>query len=161
MTWIRLPEPVPILFLQSVPDRSSPFSILTIVSPGVINPFSSSECHAENHDRHFMKTWLPIEKNKIPIIEMPLHLGESKLSQNMNFTKAATSIVSSSYNQVKDDIYLVTKLQMLIAVFLHIPKIKHLTIFPDNIFCIGLSWGRVRPIFNKFLQPEIIGINCK
>jgi hypothetical protein len=50
------------------------------------------------HDRHFMKTWLPIEKNKIPIIEMPLHLGESKMSQNINFTKAATSIVSSSYN---------------------------------------------------------------
>jgi hypothetical protein len=98
MTRIRLPEPVPILFLQSVPDRSSPFSILTIVSPGVINPFSSSEYHAENHDRHFLKTWLPIEKNKIPIIEMPLHLGESKLSQNMNFTKAATSIVISSYN---------------------------------------------------------------
>jgi hypothetical protein len=62
---------------------------------------------------------------------------------------------------VKVDIYLVTKLQMLITAFLHIPKIKPLTIFPDNIFCTGLSWRRVRPIFNKFLQPEIIGISCK
>jgi hypothetical protein len=50
---------------------------------------------------------------------------------------------------------------MLIAAFLHISKIKPLTIFPDNVLCTGLPWGRVRPIFDKFLQPEIIGFSCK
>uniref|UniRef100_A0A0A9E4A9 Similar to NRPB1 (RNA POLYMERASE II LARGE SUBUNIT) n=1 Tax=Arundo donax TaxID=35708 RepID=A0A0A9E4A9_ARUDO len=73
------------------------------------------------HDGHFVKTRLPIEENKISIIEVPLHL--------------------------------VTKLQMLITAFLHISKIKPLTIFSDNIPCTCLPRGRMRPIFHKFFQP--------
>lgn len=67
MTWIRLPEPVPRLFLHSVPDRSSPFSILTIVSPGVMNPVSVSECQAENRIKFIclgiikLKTCFPVQ----------------------------------------------------------------------------------------------------
>jgi hypothetical protein len=50
---------------------------------------------------------------------------------------------------------------MLITAFLHISKIKPLTIFSDNVSCTSLPWGRVRPIFHKFLQPGIIGFNCR
>lgn len=47
ITCIRLPVEVPSAFLQRVPESSSPFSILTKVSPGVMNPDSDSECQAE------------------------------------------------------------------------------------------------------------------
>jgi hypothetical protein len=48
MAWTKLPVEVPRVLLQSVPDRRCPFSILTTVSPGVLNPISDSECQAEN-----------------------------------------------------------------------------------------------------------------
>jgi hypothetical protein len=48
MAWTKLPVEVPRVLLQRVPDRRCPFSILTTVSPGVLNPISTSECQAEN-----------------------------------------------------------------------------------------------------------------
>ncbi|WVZ10558.1 hypothetical protein V8G54_015088 [Vigna mungo] len=44
---MRLPVDVPSVFLQSVPVSSSPFSILTMVSPGVMDPLSFSLCQLE------------------------------------------------------------------------------------------------------------------
>jgi len=36
------------------------------------------------HDRHFVKIWLPFEKKKISIIEVPLHLRRPQTTGTKN-----------------------------------------------------------------------------
>jgi hypothetical protein len=64
------------------------------------------------HDRQSMKTLLPIEKNKIPIIEMPLHLGkpDTKWIEDIKISNDIVKKNSSFYNQSEVDTHLVTKL---------------------------------------------------
>ena len=70
ITCTRLPLPVPRVFLQRVPARSSPLSILTWVSPGVMYPVSAFECQAEYLNRFIcfgmirLKTCLPGQRGR-------------------------------------------------------------------------------------------------